>query len=236
MMTKEKTGDEVAEILGRTSIFGGLDGRVLADLAATCAARTYERGEFVCCQGDPGDRLFIIGSGLVKVVFTSLAGDEFLLATSGPGEVLGEVALLDGVPRSASVIAVRRATVYALSRATLSALMRTQPLVFDAVMSSLGSLVRRLTEQTGELAFLDLGNRLARVLLRLAGEPVPAAGRPVVLDLGLSQAEIGTMIGASRPAVNRALQLLAMEGAIRISGQVITVSDVDALRRAAAAE
>lgn len=216
-----------------TSIFGGLGPSVLADMAASCVERRFTRGEYLCHQGRVGDWLFVIGSGQVKVVFASPSGDEFLLATRGPGEVLGEVAVLDGVPRSASVVAMRPTTAYLISRLKLIGLMRDHPSVLKDVLTALGGLVRRLTEQTGELAFLDLGMRLARLLLRLAEDQIVATGKPLVLDVGLTQSEIGTMIGASRPAVNRALQVLAAQGAIEVNGRVITIKNLAILREGA---
>jgi CRP-like cAMP-binding protein len=103
--------------------------------------------------------------------------------------------------------------------------------VLDALLRSLGGLVRRLTEQTGDLVFLDLSGRLAKLLLRLAearGEPGPA-----VVDLGLSQSDLASMIGATRPAVNRVLQSMAARGMITMDGRIIVLRDVAALRRRA---
>jgi CRP/FNR family cyclic AMP-dependent transcriptional regulator len=214
---------EAVRALASTSMFGGLGPVVLAEVAGSCVERKFARGEYLCHQGRAGDWLFVIGTGLVKVVFASPSGDEFLLATRGPGEVLGEVAVLDGVPRSASVVAMKPTTAYFISRARLISLMREHPSVLKDVLSALGGLVRRLTEQAGELAFLDLGMRLARLLLRLAEDQIFSAGQP----------EIGTMIGASRPAVNRGLQLLASQGAIEVNGRVITIKDLAALRASA---
>jgi CRP-like cAMP-binding protein len=231
--TERVPSAEAIKALAATSMFGGLGPGVLADVAGSCVERKFGRGEYLCHQGRAGDWLFIVGSGLVKVVFASPSGDEFLLATRGPGEVLGEVAVLDGVPRSASVVAMKPTAAYFISRSRLIALMRDHPSVLRDVLAALGGLVRRLTEQTGELAFLDLGMRLARLLLRLAEDEIFSAGQPVVLDVGLTQSEIGTMIGASRPAVNRALQLLASQGAIEVNGRVITIKDLAALRASA---
>lgn len=224
---------DAVRALASTSMFGGLGPAVLADVAGSCVERRFSRGEYLCHQGRVGDWLFVLGSGQVKVVFASPSGDEFLFATRGPGDVLGEVAVLDGVPRSASVVAMRPTTAYLISRGKLIGLMREHPSVLKDVLAALGGLVRRLTEQAGELAFLDLGMRLARLLLRLAEDQIFLAGKPLVLDVGLTQSEIGTMIGASRPAVNRALQLLASQGAIEVNGRVITIKDLAALRESA---
>ncbi|AJC54731.1 Crp/Fnr family transcriptional regulator [Streptomyces sp. 769] len=216
--------------LARTTLFQSLGEDALLSVARSCVSRNFSRGQFLFYQGDPGDRLFIIVSGLVKVVFTSVQGDELVLATLGPREVVGEMAVLDQVPRSASVIATKPTRALLLNRPVLLGLMHTHPPVMDALLKLLGGLVRRLTEQTGELAFLDLRGRLASVLLRLAHER-GLAGAPAVLDLGLTQSDLGTMIGASRPAVNRGLQSLASSGLIELRGPCIALIDPAGLRR-----
>ena len=155
-----------------------------------------------------------------------------MLVALGIGEVLGQIALLDGAERSASVVAVEPTTGLLLTRATVLDVMLRHPAVLDAMMRSLGKLVRRLTEQAGDFIFLDLGGRLAKLLLRLAGERSESA-EGIVLDLGLSQSDLAAMVGASRPAVNRVLHSFAARGLISVNGQVIVLRDVGALRRRA---
>lgn len=222
----------VVGALKRTDLFCALDDDTLAQLAAVCRTRTYRKGQYVFYQGDPGDTLLVIGEGLVKVVFASPAGEETVFAALGVGEVLGEIALLDGAARSASVVAVEPTTGLLLSRATVLDVMVRHPAVLDAMMRSLGKLVRRLTEQAGDFIFLDLGGRLAKLLLRLAGERSETA-EGIVLDLGLSQSDLAAMVGASRPAVNRVLHSFAARGLISVNGQVIVLRDIGALRRRA---
>lgn len=225
---------DAVSVLAGTALFGSLGEQDLASVAASCVKRTYAKGQFLCYQGDPGDRLFIIGSGLVKVTLTSEQGDEMVLVTLGPHEVLGELAVIDQAPRSASVIAVVPTTVLMLSQPVLLQLMGSHPAVRDALLTSLGALVRRLTEQAGDLVFLDLGGRLAKLLLRLAEESGQTGNR-IVLDLGLTQSDLAGMIGGSRPAVNRVLQSLASRGLIEISGQTIVLHDLAGLHRRAGA-
>jgi CRP/FNR family cyclic AMP-dependent transcriptional regulator len=224
--------DEVVRALGATPLFSRLDDAALSQLAGLCGQRTLERGHFLCYQGESGDRLFVIAAGTVKVVLTSERGEEVLLATMGRHESLGELAVLDGSPRSASVVAVEPTIALLLSRPTLLDLMGRHPSVLDAVLTSLGSLVRRLTEQTGDFVFLDLGGRLAKVLLGLSHADA-AKSDAAELDVLLSQSELAAMVGASRPAVNRALHLLATRGWISVEGQVIVLRDVESLRRRA---
>ena len=145
------------DVLRSTDMFAGLDDRVLARLAASAVRRTYGRGQYLWYQGDDGDHLLVVASGLLKIVVSSEQGDEVVLATLGRREVIGELAMLDGCPRSASVVAVEPTTAMLLPRSIVIALMREHPEVLDAVLRSLSRLVRRLTEQAGDFIFLDLG-------------------------------------------------------------------------------
>lgn len=223
---------ESTRVLAGTELFGGLAPGALDRLAAGSSRRTYRRGQYLCYQGDPGDCLFVIASGLVKVVLSNEQGDEIVLATLGPQESLGELAVLDGAPRSASVVAAEPTSVVMLTRVALLEAIGTHPAVLDALLRSLGGLIRRLTEQAGDLVFLDLGGRVAKLLLRLA-EAHGTGPDDVVLDLRLSQSDLAAMVGASRPAVNRALQLLAARNWISVDGQVIVLRDPASLRRRA---
>ena len=221
-----------AAVLGATTLFAGLDDAALRGLAAAVTQRRFRRGQYLWYQGDDGDRLLVVVSGLLKVMVTTEQGGEVVLTTVGPGESIGELAVLNRVPRSATVVAVEPTTVLMLGRATVVELMTRHPSVLDAVLLALGDLVRRLTEQTSDLIVLDLGARLAKLLLRLAG-PAAAGDHGVVLDLGLSQSDLAAMVGATRPAVNRALQQLASRGLIAVDGQVIKLCDLPGLRRRA---
>jgi CRP-like cAMP-binding protein len=223
---------EAVRVLQSTHLFRDLDQVSLDALAEICMQRTYRRGQYLWYQGDPGDHLVIVCTGLVKVVMTSELGDEVVLVTLGPNEVIGELAVLDGSPRSASVVTVESTTVLHLSREATLRLLQQQPAVLAAVLRSLGDLIRRLTEQTSDLVFLDLGGRLAKLLLRLADDN-PQTQAPVTLDTGLSQSDLASMVGATRPAVNRALQVLANRGLLVVEGQVLTLRDLPGLRRRA---
>jgi CRP/FNR family cyclic AMP-dependent transcriptional regulator len=113
-------------------------------------------------------------------------------------------------------------------------LMAAHPAVLNALLTTLGTLVRRGTGQAADLVFLDLGARLAKLLLRLAEERgTYGDAHRIVLDLGLTQTELAGMIGGSRPAVNRILQGLASRGLIEISGHAIVLHDLPGLRRRA---
>ena len=153
-----------------------------------------------------------------------------VLTTLGPGEISGELAVLDGSPRSASVVAAEPTTVLLLTRATVLDMLNRYPSVLDALLRSLGNLIRRITEQAGDFVFLDLGGRVAKLLLHLA--EAHGAGS-TVLDLRLTQSDLAAMVGATRPAVNRVLQHLAGRGVIEVDGQRIVLVNLAELRRRA---
>jgi len=225
--------DSVAAALQQTAIFGELHDSALRELAQVCLQRTYRRGQFLWYQGDPGDYLVVIVRGSVKVTVTSPRGDEMLLVTRGPSEIVGELSVIDGGARSASVVALTPTTGIVIGRAPLIALMHRSPELLDVLLRSMGALVRRLTERATDLVFLDLAARVAKLLLREAEGRSGEQRQGALVDLGLTQTELAQMVGASRPAVNRVLQSLVARGSISINGPKIIINDSIALRRRA---
>jgi CRP/FNR family cyclic AMP-dependent transcriptional regulator len=221
----------LVEALSEIPLFQVLGEDGILATARAGSTRRYASGQIICYQGDPGDRLYVVMDGLVKVVFTSERGDEMVLNTLGRAEIFGELSLLDGSPRSASIVAVEDTYVFMLLRTRLLQLMRQHPGLADELLRMLGQLVRRLTEQAGDLAFLDLVGRLAKLLLKLAEKYGRAPDG--VLDRRLTQSDLAAMIGASRPAVNRALQSLAARGLITMQGHTIKLRDAAGLRKRA---
>lgn len=224
--------EAAAAVLAQTSVFSELDSAALNDLASSCSHRTYRRGQYIVQQGDAGDRLFVIEEGRVKVVFTSEEGDELVLATMGPPEIFGELALLDGGPRSASVQALEPTTVYTIDRPSLIASMSRHSSVADALLCSLGGLVRRMIDQAGDLVFLDLHGRVAKLLVRLAEEQRPG-GSSVVELVRLTQSDLAAMVGGSRQSVNQVLKSFEDRHYLRMDGRKIVVKDLAGLRRRA---
>lgn len=227
------TREEILAALRSTQVFGGLDPTDLGELATVCVPRSFRRDQYLMYQGDPGDHLVVVVDGLVKITVTSDRGDEMVLATLGAGEVLGELSVIDQGPRSASVVAVRRTTTLVVTRTALITAMQHSPALLDALLRTLGGLVRRLTEQASDLVFLDLGGRIAKLLVQRAERESQAPGRRLAVDLNVTQTELAQMVGASRPAVNRVLQSLVGRGWISLDGKTIEILDAPALRRRA---
>jgi CRP-like cAMP-binding protein len=222
------------EALGRCRLFAGLGPEALEGIARSLRIRRFRRGEVLFHEGDPGDALFIIASGAVKVVVPSEEGEEAILATLKRGDFLGELALLDGAPRSASAIALEATDALTLPRDQFRALADAEPAIRGALLEAMARELRRLTKHVAELHFLDLTGRLAARLVRLAeehGERLPDGS--VRLDAPLTQSDLAAMIGATRQSVNKLLGEFEEEGLLRLERDSIVVADVPALARAA---
>jgi CRP/FNR family cyclic AMP-dependent transcriptional regulator len=205
----------------------------LDQLARCLRRRSYQRGEIVFHQGDPGDTLHLVRSGRVKVVLPAETGDEVVLAILGPGDCFGELALLDGKPRSASVVAIEPVETMVLGRQDFLAFFRSNPDTAERLVVNLARIIRKVNEDLADLAFLDLPGRLAKKLLELAED----YGRPmeghqgVEISVPLTQEELAGMIGATRPSVNKVLGWYEDQGAIQRRGRKIAILKADVLRR-----
>jgi CRP-like cAMP-binding protein len=217
---------EVLAALRQVELFSGLSEPVLLQIASVARPREFDRGELLFVEGDAGDALLVLVSGSVTVFRTSPEGERAALTVLEPFEVLGEVALLDGAPRSASVEAVEHTVVLSLSRAEFFGLLRHQPAVLEPLLRQLGTMVRRLTEPAADHVFLDLAGRVAKALLRLA-----AAGSPPVV--AITQSRLAEMSGGTRQSVNQVLGGFGQRGLIHLEGRRILLTDVAGLRRRA---
>jgi CRP-like cAMP-binding protein len=224
---------QAATLLARAPLFADLEHAELLGLGALARRRAYRKGEYIFHQGDAGDALYVLMDGRVKVVFTSEDGDEMILATLQPPDVFGELALIDGGPRSASIQTLEPTTALTLTRATLLDLLSRQPRVSEVLLRSLGMLVRRMIAQAGDLVFLDLHGRVAKLLLRLIEDPAAQRSERMSLDLGMTQSDLAAMVGGSRQSVNQILHLFERRGYLRLEGHTLIVKDVEALRRRA---
>ena len=213
-----------AGVLARTELFGGIDEAARRRIAEHVAERVVERGQCVFTQDEPGDRMYVLAEGSVKLFVASRDGGIVELVRHRPPATFGEVALLDGGPRSASAEAVERSTLLVVTRAELLHLLRAEDQVAEALLSTLGAMVRRTTRQVSDLVFLDLQGRIARRLLALAteGDGLPRTRR-------VTQVELASMVSGARQTVNQALRSLESRGYIRADGGGFEILDRERL-------
>lgn len=224
--------DFAADTLRRCALFARVTDDSLAACISSLRSRRYRRGETVFHQGDPGDSLYIVASGSVKIVLPSPAGgEEAIIATLGKGDFFGELAILDGAPHSASIVALEPTETLVLHREPFEVLIDTDRSLRRALFAGLSAELRRLTGHVEELHFLDLPGRLARRLVQLAEEGHPDGDAPVTLEWPYTQSELAAMIGGTRQTVNRLLADLVDQGLIKIERETITIPDLDRLAR-----
>jgi CRP-like cAMP-binding protein len=214
--------------LSGVDMFAGLEPEARQRVIAAAVPRTYRKGQLLFVENDPGESLIILRRGAVAVFRTSPTGERAVLTVIRPPDVLGELSLLDGRPRSLSAEAIEDCTALALSRTAFIEMVHANERVLDAVMRSLGTLIRRLTEQNADHVFLDLPGRVAKTLVRLAGD-----SQAPMVTIELNQSQLAEMAGGSRQSVNQAIGSFANRGWLRTEGRRIVVTDLAALRRRA---
>ena len=228
------TPRQVADLLAETDLFGVLEPTALAEVAQRTLVKVVEKGQTIFVQDEPGDRMFVIAEGAIKLVVRSAQGEVVELIRHWRPAVFGEVALLDGGPRSATAEAVERTTLAVVTRDELIRLLRSDPQIVDRVLKALGGLIRRADLQATDLVFLDLPGRLARRLLELAEAPGASPGKDGRLRTRrVTQTELANMVGGSRQSVNIALRSLERRGFVRMTGWTIELLDPNGLRRRA---
>jgi CRP/FNR family transcriptional regulator len=222
------------DVLRRSALFGRADEVNLEACARNLRIRRYRRNETIFHQGDPGDSLYIIADGRVKIVLPSPEGeDAAIIATLDRGDFFGELALLDGAPHSASAVALEPTETLVLHREPFLSLLDTDPTLRRALLAGLAAELRRLTGHVEELHFLDLPGRLASRLVRIARESQRDSQGEVRLNWPYTQSELAAMIGGARQSVNRLLADFASRDLVRFERDILVIPDLAALERAA---
>ena len=218
-------------MLSAATIFRGLPASELDELARRMVPRAYQRGHVIFHRGDPPGSLHFVESGSVKVTLTTDDGKETVVALMGPGACFGEIAALDGSPRSASVTAVEPTSTRALLRDDLIAFIRERPDFALQLIELLASRLRRTDERLEDAYFLDLDGRLARCLLDLCDERGQSTADGVRIPLPLSQSDVAAMLGSTRVSVNKLLGAYQDAGLIVMQTDGIVITDVEGVRR-----
>ena len=218
------------EAVRRCVLFRLADETTIDAVVGELRKRRFRRGETIFHQGDPGDAFHVVASGSVKIVLPSPTGREgAILVTLRRGEFFGELALLDGSHRTASVVALEPTETLVLHRTHLDRLIDADPGFRRSLLASLAGEIRRITGHVEALHFLDLAGRLARRIVDLAEQARPGARSDVRLDWPYTQSDLAGMIGGSRESVNRLLAGLVADGVIRLERDALVIPDVDRL-------
>ena len=211
-----------ANPLAAVPIFAELDTDTLRHLESESRVRRYPRGQILCSEGDPGEDLLLLEAGQVRVSRFSPNGRETVLAEVEAPTAFGELALIDGAPRAATLTATSDVRIRFLGRQTVLRLIEREPTVAIGIMRGLARMVRATNERLGDVLSLDVPGRLAKWLLTHAADDR--------LSLDQSQEALARSLGTTRESVNRSLRRFERLGLIEAAGHEIRVLDVPGLR------
>lgn len=206
--------DAVISLLQGADLFSAFCADDLAACARQFRIARFGKGELLFSRGDPGSCLYVVSEGQVRLAVSTPDGRELSFEIVGPGGMFGEIALLDGRPRSAEATALAPTIAYSLARDDFRRLMRERPSVTDAVIAFLCARLRRVSDRLEDVALHPLVVRLARFLVVAIGERRAQPGKRVAVELSFSQGELALLLGASRPKINASLAELERAGAV----------------------
>ena len=216
-------------LLAQHFLLGQLDEAALDTLLAVASERRFTNGQVIFQKGDPGTSMMAVLGGRVRISAYSEDGREIILNMVDPGQLFGEIALLDGKERSADATAMGKTELLILDRRDFLPFLERNPKIAVQLIEVLCDRVRRTSEMVESIAFLDFGARLARLLLQMAENYGKPTDDGLLIDLRISQADLGNLIASTRESVNRQLSAWTQEGVIAVDQGKITLIDEDAL-------
>lgn len=212
-------------------LFNDLSQEQLHSLSKDVQPRQFGQGEIIFREGDPGQVLYLVQCGQVRIYVNGLDGSETSVILFGrPGDMFGELAVIDGLPRSATAVALDETVLYTISRESFRLHMQRFPQLALNFMKELTHRVRYNTRQMDSLASLPVSQRLARKLLELAQDYGRIEANNVIIDMTLTQANLASLIGATRESTNKILRDFRERYLIWFEYGRITILDADALR------
>lgn len=218
----------LAAVLRRVPLFAELGDAEIARLGDLARDRSYPKNSVILFEDDPGDALYVVISGLVKVVLIGEDGREVILSVLKEGDFFGEMSLIDDKPRSAHVIAMEDASLLVLRREEFQHRLREMPSISIGMLRAMSRRLREADEKIGGLVLLDVNGRVAKLLIRMADE-----NDGVQITHRVTHHTIAQMVGSSRETVSRTMRELVDRGFIEVTRKAITIRDRAALQSAA---
>jgi CRP-like cAMP-binding protein len=211
-------------LLAQSAIFRGCSAAALDDLVRRLQVRTRASGTLIVAQDEPGDAMFILAQGRVKVALFGENGRELTLTELRPGEFFGEMSLIDSRPRSANVVAMDDATVLALTRDSFLQHVKQHPQTALNIMGELSKRLRRADETIASLALHDVESRLVRTLLRLAREDGEQSDGGLLLRRRPTQQDLANMVGSCRETISRTFTSMIKRGLLIPRGRAVVLT------------
>jgi CRP-like cAMP-binding protein len=231
-MTESAAADRRA-LLAQHFLLATLDENALDTLLAVASERRFANNQVIFQKGDPGTSMMAVLSGRVRISAYSEDGREIILNMVDPGQLFGEIALLDGKERSADATAMGKTELLILDRRDFLPFLENNPKSAVQLIEVLCGRLRRTSEMVESIAFLDFGARLARLLVQMAEHYGKETEDGLLIDIRISQADLGNLIASTRESVNRQLSAWAQDGVIAVDQGKITILDQDTLEETA---
>jgi CRP/FNR family transcriptional regulator len=225
----EEERDSTVALLQRVPLFSQLSGEDLDEISRVAVPRSYPKGVRVFHEGDHSDACYIVRSGDLRVTREHPDGRAIALATLGPGDIFGELAMLDGEARSASVEALTECQLLALPAADVRRLLRGSSEITVKLVFALTRRLREANERIARQSFQTVPSRVAGVLSQLTAEEAPLQGREGV-TIRMTQADLAQLAGTSRESVSRFLAVLERAGVVHVGRGRVTVLEPRRLR------
>ena len=219
------------DVLRRAALFAALDDEQAGELRASMTEVTLARGESLFHEGDPGDRLYVVAEGKVKLHRASPDGRENMLAVLGPSEMIGELSLFDPGPRTATASALTEVKLLGLGHGDLQPWLHARPEVAIALLRAIARRLRRTNDVMSDLVFSDVPGRVAKALLDLSRRFGVQSEEGIHVAHDLTQEELAQLVGASRETVNKALADFAGRGWLKLEARAVVLMDVERLSR-----
>jgi CRP/FNR family transcriptional regulator, cyclic AMP receptor protein len=217
-------------VLRKHPIYSDLEPEALEQLCRYAKHTSLKRGATIFCKGDPGDSIFGVISGTVKISISSAEGRSAILNLIGSGETFGEIAVLSGQGRTADATANTKCEIFVIDRRDFLPFVRSHPALSMKFIELLCARLRRTSEQVEQIILLDLPGRLASALLALtAGRKLHPEGQTIAI----TQQEISEMVGMTRESINKQLGVWAARKWVRLEHSAIVVLDANSLRKLA---
>ena len=221
------------EVLRKAGLFQGVDPEDAEALAEQFEIFEAPRGTILFHEGEPGDSLYIVLGGKVKLGRRSSDGRENLVAIMGPADQFGELSIFDPGPRTATATVVTDARLARLPKPALQKWVQERPQIAMQLLRVVARRLRRTNTMLADLIFVDVPGRVAKQLLQLAQRFGTVDGCQLRVTHDLTQEELAQLVGASRETVNKALADFAQRGWLRLEGKSVVILDRERLSRRA---
>lgn len=222
--------DDIRSCIHQVPIFQVLPQDSVLRLQRAMHHRKLEPGQVVLTAGDPVDHLIVVARGLLKLARMSPGGREQVVRELGPGQFFGELGLFAPMAAEANLVAVLETDACLLRRDAVQGELKTHPPVALALVEALAQRLAEAERTIGELALMDVGQRLASELLRLAGDPHTLASGPIAFEIPYSWAEMAGRLATTPESLSRRLRSLVDEGIVSVQSRRVTIHDPEALK------